>query len=107
MTQKSKKILDSFFICPKCGSKTKFYDHTRRIILYGGRKKELIFVDRYRCIQCGRVHRKLPDILLPYKQYSKEIIEGVVSGSITNKELEYEDYPCDMTIKRWISGETL
>lgn len=58
-------------------------------------------VPRYKCIECGKIHRHLPDYILPYKQYESEIIRGVVEGIITSETLGYEDYPCEMTMIRW------
>jgi hypothetical protein len=43
----------------------------------------------------------LPDYLFPYKQYEREVIIGVMDGYITPETIGYEDYPCEMTMKRW------
>lgn len=56
-----------------------------------------------KCKSCGAIHRKLPEGLYPYKHYDAEIINGVVNHVITPETLGYEDYPCEMTMKRWIS----
>lgn len=87
--------------CTKCNGKTKYYDKTRRIIRLNGGKKSFIFVDRYRCEMCGFIHRILPDHTIPYKHYDSEIITGVLDGLITEETYGYEDYPCEMTMKRW------
>lgn len=89
--------------CPDCGHETVYYDTVQRIQREKGGIKELIPIERYRCIHCRKIHRELPDSLLPYKQYDKEIIRGVVEGWITSETLGYEDYPCEMTIHRWCS----
>jgi hypothetical protein len=49
------------------------------------------------------MHRELPDYILPYKQYEIEVIMGVLEGLITCETLGYEDYPCEMTMFRWLS----
>ena len=37
------------------------------------------------------------------KEYESEIIIGVIEGLITPETLGYEDYPCEMTMNRWLS----
>lgn len=89
--------------CPDCGRKTMYYDTVQRIRREKRGTKELIAIKRYRCAHCRKIHRELPETLLPYKQYDKEIIRGVVEGWITSETLGYEDYPCEMTMHRWCS----
>lgn len=43
--------------------------------------------------------------MLPYKQYEAEVIIGVLEGLITCETLGFEDYPCEMTMSRWIAQE--
>ena len=56
-----------------------------------------------KCQVCGGLHRELPGDIFPYKQYEAEIIRGVIEGLITCETIGYEDYPCEMTMIRWIS----
>ena len=77
-----------------------------RIVKYGGGRFEWIPVERCICSNCHYVRRILPDTLLPYKHYSREIIEGFVKG-LLDGELIFEDYPCDMTIVRWRRSQNL
>jgi hypothetical protein len=56
-------------------------------------------------MSCGALHRELPEELLPYKQYEAEVIIGVLEGLITCETLGFEDYPCEMTMSRWIAQE--
>ena len=49
------------------------------------------------------LHRELPEELFPYKQYESEVIRGVLEGLITCETLGYEDYPCEVTMIRWIA----
>lgn len=68
------------------------------------RKKGLYMGGRipwFRCIKCGSYHRKLPDGVTPYKHYESDVIEGVTEGLITPWTYGFEDYPCEMTMKRW------
>ena len=89
--------------CPRCGGYLKYYDKVLRIVKTKNRITKRIEIDRLKCIECKSVHRKLPDYILPYKHYEKELIAGVVNGYITCETLGYEDYPCEQTMNRWIS----
>ncbi|MBT9803400.1 DUF6431 domain-containing protein [Blautia sp. MCC269] len=88
-------------ICPHCGGQTHYYDKAKRIVKgkYGEVRK--IYVYRYRCLQCGEIHRIIPDTLIPFKHYEREIIQGVIEGTITPDTLGFEDYPSEMTMHRW------
>lgn len=94
-------VISNVSSCPECGGTLKYYDKVRRIIRTKGGVKEYIKVMRFKCVDCNRLNRLLPDTLYPYKHYVAEIIDGVLSGIITSDILEFEDYPCEMTIKRW------
>ena len=87
--------------CVKCGGKLKYYDSVPRIVRTKGRKTVWIRVHRLKCLRCGKLHRELPDFLVPYRQYEIEIIKGVVEGFITCETYGFEDYPCEMTMRRW------
>ena len=88
-------------LCEKCNCETEYYDTVQRTILKANREKQYLQIERYRCPKCGSIHRILPDNVLPYKQYDAEIIEGVEEGLIDSSTLGYEDYPSEMTMKRW------
>lgn len=90
-------------ICPKCGGKLKHYDTVKRIIRTKGGRTAWTKIRRAYCVRCGAVHRKLPDTLLPFKQYEAEVILGVLEGWITCETLGFEDFPCEMTMLRWVS----
>ncbi len=87
--------------CPDCEGLMKHYDKVRRIVRAKGGVEHWVNVPRFRCMDCGRVRRALPDNILPYKQYEAEIINNVMNGTITSDTLGYEDYPCEETMKRW------
>ena len=89
--------------CKRCGGELKRYDKVKRIVRAAGGQKYWINVERFRCVICHKIHRVLPDTIFPYKQYGREIIEGVLTGHITPDTLGYEDYPSEMTMKRWAS----
>lgn len=90
-------------ICPKCGGELKCYDHVPRIVRTKGRKTWKISICRLRCTICGSLHRELPETLFPYKQYETEVIIGVLEGLVTCETLGFEDYPCEMTMSRWVA----
>ena len=43
--------------------------------------KQRFLIRRLKCSNCGRLHRELPDCLVPYKHYASEVISGVLDGS--------------------------
>jgi len=56
----------------------------------------VLIIRRLECETCKRVHHELPDILVPYKRYSSESIEAVITG---NKALSVA--ADESTIVRW------
>ncbi|MCC8152092.1 MAG: DUF6431 domain-containing protein [Lachnospiraceae bacterium] len=90
-------------ICPKCGGELRYFDTVRRSLRTKRGEQSWVKIRRLRCKSCGSVHRELPEIIFPYKQYETEIIQGVIEGLITSDTLGYEDYPCEMTMIRWRS----
>lgn len=93
--------IDDVSICPDCGGDLKYYDKVKRIIRVKGGAKLWVNVKRFKCSSCKRLRRALPNSIFPYKHYEAEIINGVVNGFITSETLGFEDYPCEMTMKRW------
>ena len=92
--------------CPRCGGELKHYDKVERIVRTKGRETNRVKIRRLRCISYGMTHRELPRSLIPFKQYSADVISGVVEGHITSDTLGYEDYPCEVTMLRWIYSLT-
>ena len=93
--------IDNVSKCKRCGGDLRYYDSVRRMIRTKGGHKCWIKVQRLKCDDCRKIHRELPDYIFPYKHYDAETIRGVLDGTITSDTLGYEDYPCEMTIKRW------
>ena len=89
--------------CPKCGGELKYYDSVPRLVRTKGRETARVSMRRFRCVRCGAVHRELSELLVPYKQYEAEVIIGVLEGLITCETIGFEDYPCEMTMLRWLS----
>ena len=88
--------------CPLCGGKLKYYDKVKRIIRTKRRETKWIYIRRYKCGKCGSIHREILEDIYPYRQYESEVIFGVLEGFITPDILGFEDYPCEMTMKRWL-----
>lgn len=93
-------------ICPLCGGELCKKGNVRRIVKTKNGKKYVVNLKRLFCNNCGKYHRELPDFLYPYKHYESEIINGVTEGLITSNTLEFEDYPCEMTMNRWKAEKT-
>lgn len=91
------------YICPKCGGVLRYYDKTNRKIRVKYGKKKSITIRRLKCVLCGALHRELPNYIFPNKHYHGEIINGVLENLITSETLGFEDYPCEMTMRRWKS----
>ena len=89
-------------ICPGCGADLKQIGNVKRIVRTKGGEIHWIKLRLLVCSKCRKTHRELPDYLIPYKHYESKIIKGVLDGTITFYDLGYEDYPCEMTMKRWI-----
>jgi hypothetical protein len=89
--------------CPDCGGELKHYDRVPRLVKTNGGEKQWVKIRRVRCVECRKLHRDLPNYILPYKHYKGDIISGVVNGLISVTTLGFEDYPCEMTMIRWIN----
>ncbi len=96
-------IFDELTVCPECGGELKHYDCVKRILRTKNRETTYVIVPRVRCKQCKKIHRILSENIIPYKQYEAELITGVKEGLISSDTLGYENYPCEMTMKRWLS----
>jgi len=59
-------------------------------------EKHWIRIRRLRCKECGKIHRQLPDAILPYKHYLAQVIENVLE----NMEPEPTE-PDASTLARW------
>lgn len=68
-----------------------------------GGKKDWLRIERRKCTNesCGKTHRLLPDICIPYKHYDAGVIEDVIDGTLNEDALCEETYPCESTLQRW------
>lgn len=92
--------------CPKCGGALKYYDSVPRLVRMKNHQTTRVLIRRLRCTRCGMLHRELTEMLFPYKQYEAEVIVGVLEGLITCETIGFEDYPCEMTMTRWIAQKS-
>lgn len=98
-------VAKGIITCPKCGGELKYYDSVKRIVRTKARRTWKITMRRLRCKKCRSLHRELPELVFPYKQYEAEVIIGVLEDLITCETLGFEDYPCEMTMERWKAQE--
>jgi len=94
-------------ICPICGGHLSGYDKVSRLVRYRRGAKGHICLKRLQCIKCGRVHREMLDSIYPHKHYTRDIIDGVVEGLITPETFGFEDYPCELTMAKWLINNPL
>lgn len=90
--------------CPFCNGELKYYDSVKRIVKTKYGREKYVLIRRMKCCYCKRVQREMPEFIFPYKHYEKEVIIGVVEGLITCETTGFEDYPCEMTMRRWIEN---
>lgn len=95
---------DEVYRCPLCGEVLKIFDSCPRSCRHEGGMKEWFIIPRCKCQNedCGRIHRMLPDFLVPGKQYAAEVISGVIDNVVTPDDEDSENYPCDITMRRWV-----
>ena len=58
----------------------------------------VLLLRRLRCRHCKKLHTELPDLLVPYKRYSRECIEDVLAQSRAG---EPDDERTRSKIRRW------
>lgn len=87
---------ESIVLCPGCGEKVQFSSTYQRKLKQWeyDRFKEYVYILRkYQCNACNRLHAEIPDIIIPYKQYSKDTIQ---------RAMTLDDMPVEgSTIQRW------
>lgn len=72
-------------ICPVCNSPDLAAIGSRqRKVFTGSGERLLLVIRRLRCRRCKRVHHELPDVIVPYKRYSSEDIEGIIESGTSN-----------------------
>lgn len=82
--------------CPCCNGKMKVRDTRKRKVIMSDGKEQIFCLRRLKCIECGSVHLEVPDLIIPYKHYAKQVIIcAVLSESLLDCPAE------DSTIYRW------
>lgn len=78
-----------------------FRDYCRRILRQEGGDSEWIMIPRHRCNNpgCRKLHRILPDILVPYKHYQEEVIVDLLDKRID--PACSDDRPSEQTVRHW------
>ena len=92
----------SEYLCPVCREgRLIFRDYCKRIKRHEGGKRELIDIPRHQCNnpKCCRIHRMIPDILVPFKHYAEEVISKAVNDVLDL--CTTDDAPSLVTIQRW------
>lgn len=70
----------------------------RRVWYKSCGQRAALIIRRLHCESCGRIHHELPNLLVPYKRYDAESMEGVLS------EPAQSDVAADeSTLYRWRS----
>jgi uncharacterized Zn finger protein len=87
--------------CSICGGSLKHHGTAKRKIFLGNKKRQEIIIHRYKCINCGKIHRDKIKGVKPYRRYTTKIINGFLNSTLTTDDLEFEDTPAEITIKRW------
>jgi len=100
----------SEYLCPICKEgKLIFRDYCKRIVKHEGGEAETILIPRHRCgnPRCKKLHRMLPDFLVPFKHYTEDVISDAVSDRLDiNKTNDEPSVPAILRWKRWISLNT-
>jgi hypothetical protein len=55
-------------------------------------------VQRRRCAKCGKWHRELPDIIVPFKRHCLETIELIINGK---EATTYTELETPKKIRKW------
>lgn len=92
----------SDYLCPVCreGSLI-FRDYCKRTVRHEGGEAEDFAIPRHQCNnpRCRKVHRMLPDFMVPFKHYTEDVISDAV-----NDRLDLcmtGDAPSPSTVMRW------
>lgn len=90
------------YFCPTCkDGKLCFRDYCKRSVRHLGGDREWVDIPRHQCSnpRCERIHRMLPDSLLPYKHYAQSVIRDALDGNIDPDKTG--ESPSAESIERW------
>jgi hypothetical protein len=63
-------------------------------------EKRIVHIRRLRCCECGKIHHKLPDLLVPYKRHCADTVASIAAGET---DVVPSDPICTYKIKQWWS----
>lgn len=92
----------SEYLCPVCKEGNLiFHDYCRRIARHEGNESEWLLIPRHKCNnpRCEKLHRMLPDFLVPFKHYTEDVISDAVTDRLRPELID--DAPSPATIRRW------
>ena len=78
-----------------------FHDCCMRSVRHSGGDREWLEIPRHRCNnpRCRRIHRMLPDFMLPHKHYEQPVVRDALDGHLDLDEAG--NAPSAESIKRW------
>lgn len=82
-------------VCPLCGGALKVRDSKRRQVILPTGETRTFLLRRLKCTACGTLHQEMPDLFVPNKHYSREVIDKALSGGRSCCPAE------NSTIYRW------
>ena len=65
--------------CPCCTGDLGVIGSRKRIWTRSSGERHRLIIRRMKCALCSRIHHELPDLLVPFKHYDAESIEGACS----------------------------
>ena len=81
--------------CPLCGGRLSGYDTRRRHVVDAAGNTYWLLLQRYRCLDCEKLHLAAPAFIAPRKHYQADVIAEAKAG-------HFEMCPADnSTIRRW------
>ena len=92
----------SEYLCPVCKEGNLiFRDYCKRIVRHDDGATETIRIPRHQCSnpRCHKLHRMLPDFMVPFKHYAEDVISDVVNDK--SDQAMICAGPSTATISRW------
>jgi hypothetical protein len=89
--------------CPECSHELVYRDSVKRYGRYYNDKRSAYLIRRLKCTNpsCHRLHRELPDFLVPFRHYVSTVIEECSDGTVGIDDPAFEALPCEKTFHRW------
>lgn len=67
--------------CPCCDGRLIVVGSRKRFLIQPDGSKIWLVIRRLYCTHCNRIHHELPDMVMPYKRYSTQAVEEILSGT--------------------------